>query len=65
MTKDKDLFTIDDVCRYFGLSKQTIRRRIREAKLGKSTFPRPVFGYGRKALWRAKDITAWTETGER
>jgi len=65
MEQDKGLFTIQDLCRYFGLSEQTIRRRIKEAKEGMGTFPKPIFGYGRKGLWRIEDIMNWTETKER
>ena len=63
MSKSSDLMNIQEVCQYYGLSEQTIRRRIRESKLGCSSFPRPITGYSRKALWRRTDIEDWTETG--
>ena len=56
MTKSSDLLNIKDLCKFYGLSVQTIRRRIREAKEGTGSFPRPVFGYGKKALWHWEDI---------
>ena len=62
MNKNNDLFTIQEVCQYYGLSEQTIRRRIRESREGAGSFPRPIFGYGRKALWRRSDIENWSET---
>ena len=62
MKKKSDLMNIQDVCRYYNLSEQTIRRRIREAKQGVSRFPTPIFGYGRKALWHRKDIEDYRET---
>jgi predicted DNA-binding transcriptional regulator AlpA len=65
MIKSSDLFTIQEVCRYYGLSEQTIRRRIKEARAGNSSFPSPIFGYGRKALWHREDIENWSETESR
>ena len=62
MTKSSDLLNIQDVCKFYGLSEQTIRRRIKDSKEGISSFPRPIFGYGRKALWRRSEIENWTET---
>ena len=61
MKKNPDLFTIQDVCKFFRLSEQTIRRRIKESKEGRGSFPRPVFGYGRKALWHREDIMNYRE----
>lgn len=52
---------IQDVCDYFGVSKPTIRRRIKEHQEGVGTFPIPVFGLGRKLLWRKTDIENWSE----
>ena len=62
MKKSTDLLTIQDLCNFYGLSEQTIRRRIRESREGAGSFPRPVFGYGRKALWHRNDIISWRET---
>ena len=61
MKKNSNLFKIQEVAQYFGLSVQSIRRRIKEAKQNKSSFPRPVFGYNRKALWRRPEIESWNE----
>jgi predicted DNA-binding transcriptional regulator AlpA len=61
MTKSNDLLTIQEVCQFYGLSEQTIRRRIRESRKGIGSFPRPIFGYGRKALWHREDIENWQE----
>jgi len=63
MTQDKTMWTIQQICDFYGLSEQTIRRRIRDAKAKKSSFPKPVFGYGRKGLWHAEDIINWSEKG--
>ena len=62
MTKSNDLLTIQEVYQFYGLSEQTIRRRIRESREGIGSFPRPIFGYGRKALWHRADIENWQET---
>ena len=62
MKKNSNLFNIQEVCQFYGLSEQTIRRRIKESKQGRSTFPKPIFGYCRKALWRREDIESWTES---
>jgi predicted DNA-binding transcriptional regulator AlpA len=62
MSKNTDLFTIQEVCQYYGLSEQTIRRRIKDSKQGIGTFPCPIFGYGRKALWKKSDIESWSES---
>lgn len=62
MSKNTDLLSIQEICQYYGLSEQTIRRRIKEAKAGRSSFPRPIFGYGKKALWHKGDIENWKET---
>ena len=62
MQKSIEFVNIQEVCEYYGLSEQTIRRRIKEAKKGRSSFPKPIFGYGRKALWRRSEIENWTET---
>ena len=64
MSKNAELFTIEEVCQYYGLSEQTIRRRIKDSKQGIGTFPRPIFGYGRKALWKRSEIESWSESME-
>jgi predicted DNA-binding transcriptional regulator AlpA len=64
MSKSKDLLTLQEVAQFYGLSVQSIRRRLQEAKSGKSRFPRPIFGFGRKALFHRRDIENFTETAE-
>lgn len=63
MERITETMTLQEVSAYFGLSEQTIRRRMKDARNGRSTFPRPIFGSGgRKALWRKTDIENWNET---
>jgi len=64
MSKSNDLFSIQDICQYFGLSEQTIRRRIRESREGTGSFPKPIFGYGKRGLWHREQIENWKETQE-
>jgi predicted DNA-binding transcriptional regulator AlpA len=64
MSKSTDLMTLQEVAEFYGLSVQSIRRRLQEAKSGKSRFPRPIFGFGRKALFHRRDIENFTETAE-
>ena len=62
MKKNNVLLNIQDLCKFFGLSEPTIRRRIREAKQGIGSFPAPIFGYGKKVLWYREDIINYRET---
>ena len=64
MSKSTDLMTLQEVAEFYGLSVQSIRRRLKEAKSGKSRFPRPIFGFYRKALFHRRDIENFTETAE-
>jgi len=48
MSKSTDLMTLQEVAEFYGLSVQSIRRRLKEAKSGKSTVPTP-------------DIRPWTQ----
>ena len=64
MAKNQNLLTVEEVAQFYGLSVQSIRRRLKEAKSGKSRFPRPIFGFGRKALFHRRDIESFTETAE-
>ena len=61
MKKTSTLLNIQEVCKFYGLSEPTIRRRIREAKQGTGSFPAPIFGYGKKALWHRKDLENFRE----
>jgi len=62
MSKSAGLLSIQDICQFYGLSEQTIRRRIKESREGTGSFPKPIFGYGRKGLWHREDIENWKET---
>ena len=62
MIKSNDLFTIKEICQFYGLSEQTIRRRIKESREGSGSFPKPIFGYGKRGLWHREDIMNWKET---
>ena len=64
MAKNQNLLTVEEVAQFYGLSVQSIRRRLQEAKSGKSRFPRPIFGFSRKALFHRRDIENFTETAE-
>ena len=54
-----DLFSIADVCSYYGLSEATIRRKVKESRDGKGNFPLPLFKSGCRVLWKRADILAW------
>ena len=62
MSKSTDLLSVEEVAAFFGLSVQSIRRRLQESKQGKSSFPSPIFGYGRKALFHRAEIEGWKES---
>jgi len=65
MKKNFDVFSMTDVCNYFGLSESTIRKKVRESREGKGNFPLPLFKSGCKVLWRKSDIETWHgEDGE-
>jgi excisionase family DNA binding protein len=64
MSRSTELLTVQEIADYFGVSTQTIRRRIKAAKSKKSSFPSPVFGYGKKALYRRSEVVGWKETVE-
>ena len=60
MKKTSDnLLTLTEVSNYFGLSESTIRRRIRESREGRGTFPLPLFGRNCRVMWRKSDIETW------
>ena len=56
-------YNIVDVCQHYGLSESTIRRKVREAREGISTFPLPLFGKGNRVMWRKDDIVNWEGEG--
>ena len=55
------LVNIQEVADLMCSSVSTIRRRISDARKGLSTFPQPIFGSKKKALWRQDDILTWNE----
>ena len=63
MKKSQNLLTIGEVCTYFGLSESVIRRKVRDTREGRGTFPLPLFKSGHRLLWRKCDIENWTGEG--
>ena len=60
-----DLLDLEGVCRYFGLSKSTVRRKISDRRENKGTFPLPLFGTKCRIVFRKSDIESWGgEDGE-
>ena len=59
MKKSDDLFDLNDMCNYFGLSESTIRRRVRNSRDGNGNFPLPLFASGSRVLWRKSEIESW------
>ena len=58
--KSENLFDLADICRYFGLSESSVRRRIRDSRESNgATFPLPLFERGQRLLWRRCDVEAW------
>jgi len=65
MKKNPNLYDLQDVCSYFGLSEASIRRKVRATRAGEGCFPLPLFETGCRLLWRSIDITGWAgENGE-
>ena len=60
--RNADLWDVHDVCQYFGIGESTLRKRLKEARIGQSRFVTPIFGWGKRALWRADDIRNWNES---
>ena len=56
------LLTIQEVSQITRCSVSTIRRRISDARAGKSSFPLPIHGDKKRGLWRADDIELWNES---
>ena len=54
--------TFQEVCEFFGFSHSTLRRVLARRKLNNSTFPVPLTGWGKKAIWRREEIENWKET---
>jgi predicted DNA-binding transcriptional regulator AlpA len=55
------LVNIEDVAILMGCSVPTIRRRMADARAGKSSFPLPIHGSRKRGLWRKDDIEMWSE----
>jgi len=64
MGKSSEVLTIQEVAQFYGVSEQTVQRRIRDSREGRGTFPRSVFGFGRKALFHRAEIEQWKELPE-
>jgi len=56
------LVNIGEVADLMRSSVSTIRRRLAAARSGESSFPLPIFGNKKKALWRQDDILTWNES---
>ena len=56
---NEDLLDLESVSRYFGLSESTIRRKIRDRRENKGTFPLPLFGTKCRIVFRKSDIESW------
>jgi len=59
MTKNPELFTLEDVCAYFDLSASSIRRRVRDSRNNNGTFPIPLHKSHCRLVWRKSDIVNW------
>ena len=55
-----DLFTLTDICNYYGMSESSIRRRVKASREGRGNFPLPLFGSGCRVLWRKSDVLSWS-----
>ena len=64
MSKSSEVLTIQEVAQFYGVSEQTIQRRMRDSREGRSTFPRPIFSNGKRALFHKFEIEGWKETAE-
>jgi len=62
MSEKTDFFNFQELRQHFGLSEQTLRREIKKAKSGQSSFPAPVFGHNRKGLWARSAVANWVES---
>ena len=55
------LLTIQEVADIMRISVSTVRRRVTDARKGKSSFVLPIHGKGKKCLWRADTVLMWNE----
>ena len=55
------LLTLNEVSEIMQISPSTIKRRVKLAREGKSSFPVPIFKKGMKCLWVADEIMSWKE----
>ena len=62
MTKNANLLTVEEVAQFYGVSTQTIRRRLQDSREGRGSFPAPVFGFKKKALFHRTEIENWKES---
>jgi len=54
-----DLIDLEGVCQYFGLSESTIRRKVRDRRENRGTFPLPLFGSKCRIMFRRSDVENW------
>ena len=54
--KSDDLFDIEELSAYFGISESTIRRKVRKSRENGCGFPIPLLTAGSRLLWRKADI---------
>ena len=57
--KSDDLFDIEEVSAYFGISETTVRRKVRKRRETGVGFPLPLLSAGSRLLWRKSDIENW------
>ena len=55
------LLNIQDVADVMRISVSTVRRRVTDARKGKSSFVLPIHGKGKKCMWRADAVLMWNE----
>ena len=54
--KSDDLFDLEEVSAYFGISESTIRRKVKKSRENGVGFPIPLLSAGSRLLWRKSDI---------
>ena len=58
-----ETLTIDDIMRIFHLSRNTVYRRLREARAGRGGLPLPIpTGAKRSLRWNAEDVKKFLES---
>ena len=54
--KSDDLFDLEEVSAYFGISESTVRRKVRKSRENGCGFPIPLLSARSRLLWRKSDI---------